>query len=80
MPRTGTVCCPFKTTFLAEIPVDNLGDLIMSPFTCIVSERVQYTLLLDGSLPLPFLHTFCMPGRHFDCQLALYAEPDLVRP
>ena len=39
MPRTGSVCCPFKTTFFAEIPVDNLGDLIVSPFTCIVSER-----------------------------------------
>ena len=39
MPRTGSVCCPFKTTFFAEIPVDNLGDLIVSPFTCIVCER-----------------------------------------
>ena len=23
-------CCPFKTTFIAEIPMDNLGDLIVS--------------------------------------------------
>ena len=26
-----TICCPFKTTVLAEIPVDKLGDLIVTP-------------------------------------------------
>ena len=36
--------------------------------TCTVFVQV----LIDGTLPLLFLYTFCMPGKHFDCQEYLY--------